>query len=113
MAVSTKYHSGPLPSVETVQGYERVLPGSFARVLAMAEADQKAVIDSSKFKARSDSSYRLVCLVSGVAALVLLLGATIYLAVNGHKEAALGVCGLGAVGIISAFVNARFSKDGD
>ncbi len=106
----SKYHSGPLPSVETVQGYEAVSPGSFERIIAMAEKDQGAFITSTTFKAKKDASYRIACLISGLVALGLILATILYLALQGHETAALGAAGLGAAGIISAFVNARLSS---
>jgi uncharacterized membrane protein len=35
------WHAGPLPSPETVERYELVLPGAFDRILTMAEKDQQ------------------------------------------------------------------------
>jgi uncharacterized membrane protein len=107
----SKYHSGPLPSVDTVEGYERVEPGSFRRILAMAELDQSAVINSTKYKTRHDSIFRILCLLAGLFALGAILIAIVYLAMNNHDNAAIGVSALGAAGIIGAFVNARYSKE--
>jgi uncharacterized membrane protein len=109
----SKFHSGPLPSTETARGYEDILPGSFERVLQMAERDQAAVIDSTKFQAKSDSRYRMCSLICGALALGAILGLILYLAVNGHKEVAIAVAGLGAVGIIGTFVNARWGEKSD
>ena len=111
LIIQSSYHSGPIPSVDTARGYEAITPGSVDRIIRMAEKDQDAVIQSAAFKARKDSQYRTLCMVFGFGALVLLLGAMIFLAFYGHKEVALGVAGLGAVGVISTFVNARFSKE--
>jgi uncharacterized membrane protein len=36
----TSIHSGPLPATQDYEGYERVLPGSANRILAMAEKEQ-------------------------------------------------------------------------
>lgn len=110
IAVAQKYHSGPLPSVETAQGYEAVVPGSFERILAMAEKDQTAVIDSHVYASRSGSWYRLLCMIFGFLALLAILGSTIFLAMNNHDNAAIAVAGLGVAGVVSAFVNARHSK---
>ena len=38
---SLTVHEGPLPSPETVERYERVLPGAFDRILTMAEKEQQ------------------------------------------------------------------------
>lgn len=109
---SSTFHSGPLPSVETVKGYETVAPGSFERILAMAEKDQTAVIESSNFKAKKDSAYRTLAMVLGFGALLCILGSVLYLAFNGRESVAIAVAGLGAAGVITAFVNARFPSKG-
>jgi uncharacterized membrane protein len=109
-SVTSSFHAGPVPSTETARGYESILPGAFERVLKMAEKDQDAVIDSNRAKLKSDSQYRLCCLASGFVALCIILGIIVYLAIAGQKEAALAVAGLGAVGIISTFVNARLAE---
>jgi uncharacterized membrane protein len=112
IAISTtqKYHSGPLPSADTVAAYEQHSPGSFNRIIAMAEKDQQAVINSADFAAKSDSKFRIICMGAGLAALLCILGTIIYLAATGHDNAAIAVAGLGAAGIVSAFVNARWKS---
>ena len=47
---SVSIHSGTLPSPETVERYEVVMPGTFDRILTMAEKEQ-----DSKIKLNSDS----------------------------------------------------------
>lgn len=114
IAVSTqKFHSGPLPSAETVAAYEKHSPGSFNRIIAMAEKDQQAVIDSSSFAATSDSNYRNLSMGAGLLALLCILGTILYLASTGHDSVAISVAGLGAAGIVSAFVNARWTSSTD
>lgn len=110
VSVST-FHSGPLPSAETARGYEQIAPGSFQRVLNMAEKDQDAVIESTRYVTSSDSWYRMACLLGGVLALTLILSAVVFLARYGHESVAMTVAGLGAAGVIGAFVNARWKKD--
>ena len=34
------YHSGPLPPAETLEHYERIVPGAAERILSMAEKEQ-------------------------------------------------------------------------
>src|SRR5262249_11382769 len=70
IAVTQTYHSGPLPSGETVAAYERHSPGAFNRIIAMAEKDQRAVIDSAKFAAKSDARFRIISMATGFLALL-------------------------------------------
>lgn len=106
----SKSHSGPLPSVDTVEGYEKFAPGSFNRIITMAEKDQDAVIASNKDKADSDSRYRSLTTVCGLVALILILAAIVYLAMHDHDGAAIAIATMGAAGIITAFVNGRMSS---
>lgn len=100
-----KTHSGPLPSEETVRAYEEAAPGSFVRIITMAEKDQQAVIDSHKFKAESDSRYRMMSLFAGLAALLLLIIAVVYLGMHDKETAAGAIAGMGALGLVGVFVN--------
>jgi uncharacterized membrane protein len=40
LAVETVAHSGPIPSPETIAGYEKVLAGAADRIIKMAEKEQ-------------------------------------------------------------------------
>jgi uncharacterized membrane protein len=106
----SKIHSGPLPSVETVQGYEDIERGSFGRLLKMAEKDQDAFIDSHIFKNKSDARYRLASLAAGFLSLLVILAIVFLLAEREHEGAALAVAGIGGAGIIGIFVNAWKGK---
>ncbi|MCC8955025.1 hypothetical protein H8B02_16730 [Bradyrhizobium sp. Pear77] len=57
---------------------------------------------------KSDSNYCNLCMAAGLLALLGILGTIIYLASTGHDNVTIAVAGLGAAGIVSAFVNARW-----
>lgn len=40
---TSKFHSGPLPSPETLAGYESICPGAAERILQMAEKEQNSI----------------------------------------------------------------------
>ena len=44
LMASVSLHSGALPSPETVERYEHILPGAFDRILTMAEKEQESKI---------------------------------------------------------------------
>jgi len=44
---SLTLHQGPLPSPETVERYEMVLPGAFDRILTMAEKEQQSKFEQN------------------------------------------------------------------
>ena len=105
-----KFHSGPIPSSEEFAGYHAISPDYAKRIIDMAERDQQAFIDANKYKAQSDSTYRMASLFAGLAALVILVGGMTFLATQGRIEAVYAVGAMGAAGIISAFVNSRYGR---
>jgi len=102
----TKMHSGPMPTPEFADGYERVLPGSTERMFRMAEKDQDAFIQSHENKQRRDHAFRITALLAGVIALCLILGVAILFAFWGMEWLAGSVVAMGAGGIIATLVNA-------
>lgn len=103
-------HSGVIPHPQLVEGYDQVLPGSAERLFKMAEKDQDAVIASNRRSQYMDFGFKTVALVAGVFGLGSLLYVIVRLAEGGHDAAAAAVAGMGAAGIITAFVNARHDK---
>jgi uncharacterized membrane protein len=103
-------HSGPTPPAAEVERLEAVLPGSYNRMLTMAEKDQNAFIVATNDAVRRDDRFRVICMASGLFALLIIIAGVIYLAVNGHENAAIALAGVGIAGVISSIVNARPSK---
>src|SRR4051812_47410894 len=102
-----KTHSGPMPSAEMAEAYELLVPGSVNRIFAMAEKDQDAYIESHKDKRRRDDRFRLFALGAGLLALLAILAIVIVLVYLKEPWVAGCVAGIGIVGIVSAFINAR------
>jgi uncharacterized membrane protein len=48
MIAALTLHAGPLPPPETVERYEFVLPGSFDRILTMAEREQQNKFEQNR-----------------------------------------------------------------
>lgn len=105
-----KVHSGPLPPAETLEGYNQVVQGGAERVFAMAERDQAAYIETHRIQQKSDNRFRIISYVGGFIALCTILGVGTLLAFYGLENPSLAVFTLGAVSIISVFVNAWKSK---
>lgn len=78
-------HQGPLPLASEFAAYERVLPGSADRIIAMAEASLEAEISAAKI----DQVGELISLISGRLFLYALLGVAVYLLVSGRPVGAL------------------------
>jgi uncharacterized membrane protein len=64
------YHEGSLPSPETIQQYETILPGTFERILKMTEIEQKhrhdieQNIQQHEYQLRNRAQY--IALIFGV-----------------------------------------------
>lgn len=108
--ITAHEHSGPIPSPVTVEAYERILPGSADRMIAMAERDQAAYIASNRRQQWLDFSFNVTALVAGLAALMAIISGVVFLADRGHEIAAAALAGLGVSGIVGALVNARLRK---
>jgi uncharacterized membrane protein len=70
--------AGPLPPAAELAAYEKALPGSAERIIAMAEASQKADIQEVVFEQRA----RLLLALLGQSFLFFLIAAAVYLAIH-------------------------------
>ena len=101
---------GPLPPPSMYREYDRVLPGSADRILAMAEREQahrvsiegtalKASANDSKLGQYFGFSLALVCIVGGI-----------YLAIQGQTVAAVALIVASAIGLAGRFLTNRASR---
>lgn len=51
-------HAGPMPAPDTLDGYERVLPGSAERILRMAEKQQEGRLQLERMQLQADIDHR-------------------------------------------------------
>ena len=58
MTTQTVVQSGPVPAPEILDGYDRLVPGSAERIIAMAEADQRHRIAMEREAQASDIAHR-------------------------------------------------------
>lgn len=98
------YH-GPLPPATEFAAYERSYPGAADRILSLAEADQKAVIESRQFQQRSDLILDIILQIFFYG----LVGSAVYLAMNDKPLEAL-FAGLGPV-VVAIYANTRKPPD--
>lgn len=108
--ITSIQHTGNTPHPQILQGYEQVLQGSAERMIKMAEKDQDAYIASNRRQQLLDAWYKYGSLAAGVVGLALIIYGVIRLAEGGHDWAAGALAGMGAAGIVTAFVNARHDK---
>ena len=56
LQVHTSKYSGPIPPPETLEGYERLLPGAAERILTMAEQNAATIRDINTKQAAAEES---------------------------------------------------------
>lgn len=111
---------GPLPPPHTLEGYEKVLPGSAERIFAMAEKEQDHRHDMNKEQVSLDGKFlesdskreRRGQYIAALLALIALLLSG-FLAMNDHSAVASIIGGTTVLGLVSAFVLGRVLKPGN
>jgi uncharacterized membrane protein len=101
----TRSHTGPLPTVETFEGYERVCPGAAREILDMAVRQQSHNHHMERYNAHSEFWLPVIGIGAAVATIISMFVAGVYLALNGHESLAIGVLsGTGLVTVVGAFL---------
>ena len=124
MAIAQKEErfSGPVAHPKHLKQYEEILPGSAERMLKMAEnslfhnqAIQKIAVDAEVIERRltidADIKYRHLGIWLGFSALLSMFACAFLSMYLGHAWVAGAFLGVGATGIVTAFVKGR--KDDD
>ena len=96
--------SGPLPPPAMYSEYERALPGSAERILAMAEKEQNHRIAWEETALGTSVRETKLGQWLGFAIAVACIGAAMFLAVNEHDVVAVIALGISAVGLVGRFL---------
>ncbi|MDQ2694694.1 MAG: DUF2335 domain-containing protein [Pseudomonadota bacterium] len=106
--------SGPLPSPEAVEGYERILPGAAERLFAMAEkqAEHRRALESQSLAEEFKLQNRLLDLKArgqwfAVAAVLAGAALAAFALYSGHPAAAATIFGVGLAPVVGAFLYVR------
>ena len=134
MQAITVAHTGPLPSPESMRGYESVLKGSADRIIAMAEKEQanrfastsrdQDIMDFSLKLEQEElaqerqiieinSRNSLLGLIFGFVAVIVLTVATVILILHDHDIAGSVFGGTTVVAIVSTLIYGSRIKQGD
>lgn len=106
-AILTVSRSGPLPSVQEFEGYDRVCPGAARDILDMARAQQKHV----HFIEKLEAFYPYLGQIVAVLIFALWLGAIVWLASLGFAYTASALAaGTGAIGVLGILMRWRDAK---
>lgn len=107
--LSVKSHSGPLPSPETLAGYENAQSGAADRVITMAEKQQNHRMDLEKIAIRRQ--FNQSSAGQWIAAVLALsfLGGSVYLGINDHDVLAGTLGGATIIALVTVFITGKNS----
>lgn len=97
IAVTRKYHSGPLPAPESFEHYEVVLPGAAERIMRMAEIEQENRHATQKRIVTNEYATRYVGQAGALLALTGLIGCVMFCAWVGQPLTAAIIGAIGAI----------------
>jgi uncharacterized membrane protein len=100
-------YESPLPPPEIIDYYEQKAPGAAGRLLTMAEKEQAHRHRAELAMIEADTKQALRGSYLGLSVFVLLIIAILASIFLGSVSVAIGLCGIGAVGIIGNFVNSH------
>ena len=103
-AVEAASFSGPLPPPTMYGEYERVLPGSAERILAMAEKEQNHRIGWETTALDTSVGETKLGQWLGFAIAILCIGAAVLLAMSGHGVVAGIALAASAAGLVGRFL---------
>jgi len=109
--IKTEAFTGPLPHPRHLSDYDRILPGGADRILQMAEQTIRHNLAVSAKAQRDDQLYRLLGMLLGFSALILLVVAAVYAGLNGNNILAGLLLGTGVFSCVGVFVSAHARRD--
>jgi uncharacterized membrane protein len=99
-------HTGPLPSPESLASYERAIPGSGERILAMGEREQQHRHKQESRLVWADIGLQYLGLLSAVAIAFLGIWLGSNLIQSGHEKGGIALIVTALAGIIASIVGA-------
>lgn len=109
----SKTHSGPLPDVETLEGYNRIIPNGGERLMQQVEkqSEHRRNLESSVVTWNNIQSFVGQCF--GLIVALGFLYVTYLLAMGGHDTVASILGGTTIVGLVSVFVYGKKKQSED
>lgn len=108
--LAMKHHSGPIPSPETLQGYDNILPGAADRVITMAEKQQNHRMGlETKHLSEQMGQSRLGQWLGFIIAIIAISAGT-YLTMNGHDTVGGILLGTTLVSLVAVFVVGKYNQ---
>lgn len=108
----SKVHSGPLPNVETLNGYNQIIPNGAERLMQQVEKQSQHRRDIENKVVSWNNIESLLGQLFGLIIAGSVLYASYSLAINGHETVASILGGATIVGLTSIFVYGK-KKQGE
>ena len=105
-----QFHQGPLPSPDQLAKYEEYIPGSAERIIKMAENAHNHIYEINKETIKVVSHERRRGQYMAFIIGVLGIAGAIYLALEGHSYAGVGISLAGIILITTQAVMARLKN---
>ena len=99
--------SGPLPTPDTLLGYDEVLPGAAERIMRMAEKEQASAREVEEIAVRAVTADNRRGQIFGFLVALAAFGTAGWLGYLGHETAAAIVGGGTVVALVTVFVTGR------
>jgi len=106
-------HSGPLPSPQTLEGYEKIVPTSANRLIVMAEKQSNHRMNIEKEVITGQLSQSKLGQIFGFIIAVFALSLSFILSLYGHITVAGIIGGATVVGLVTVFVIGKRSQSED
>ena len=105
--------SGPLPPPFMLAQYNEIIPNGAERLLAMVERQEEHRQRLERTVVNGDTKRSYIGLAAGFIVAVSFLGASVFLAMNGHEVAAVTIAGIDIGGVVAIFVVGTISRRGE
>jgi len=105
--VAIEHRSGPLPSPEEFERYERVCPGAADRIIKMAEGQSLHRQDLEKSVIKSASRDSLWGLIFAFLFSMANISGAVFLISTDHSVTGTLLSGIGLVSVVGAFIQGR------
>lgn len=107
----TRTVESPLPLASEIEGYEKVLPGSADRILALVEKQSQHRQDCEKRELELAGRNDLIAIIFAFIFAMSVLICSVILILNNHSEAAAILAGCGVGATVAAFLQKRKSDN--
>ena len=99
-----KFFAGPLPSPESLQQFENVLPGAAREIVDMAKSEQEYRHRITQAVVKHEARGNAMGVVAGLIVALVALSIAYLLGRDGHTVAASIIAGIDLVGLVAVFV---------